>query len=61
MKKEKSIQEVLKEIFSQSPIPNKLKKPKRDFEKGIMRETAMVRIVKEYSDYEVRIVCFLPV
>ena len=52
------IETILKEIFEQSPLPNKLKKPKSDYGKGRMGYTAKIRIVKEYRpEYGVFVLC----
>lgn len=51
------IEEVLEEIFTTSPVPDKLRKPKSDWNKGRLRETGQIRIVREYTDYEVLVLC----
>lgn len=53
----KTIDQVLRELFKQSPIPNKLKTPKRKFEKGILGNGSKIRIVEDYTPFEVFIHC----
>lgn len=52
-----SIDTILKELFSTSPLPNKLKQPKNLFNKGNLGYASKIRIVKEYTDYKVKIMC----
>lgn len=48
---------VLAEIFSQSPLPNRLKVPKQQWLAGKLKETGQARIIREFSDYTPRLVC----
>ena len=54
---EKNIDEVLQEVFSQKPLPNKLKMPKKRFQEGNLKELAKINIIRKYSDYEIVLYC----
>lgn len=54
----KTVDELLNEIFGVSPLPNKLKVPKRAFEKGELKYNSKIRIIKEYSEYNLQISCY---
>lgn len=47
--------EVLAKIFSQSPLPNRLKTRKQRWLRGKLKETAICSLIREYSDYSTRI------
>jgi len=53
----KGLDELLQEIFNQSPIPNRLKRSKQDWLKGKLGLTGASRIVEEYSDWKVEVRC----
>jgi hypothetical protein len=53
----KNTTEILTSIFSMSPLPNRLKKPKQDWLKGKLGATGAIRIIEEYSEYKCTIIC----
>ena len=56
--KTKSFDEVLKEIFNQSPLPNNLKQPKQLFNKGKLGYNSKIRIINEFSEWKVDLSCY---
>lgn len=44
--------EILKEIFSQTPLPNVLYTQKARWKRGKLKETAIAHIIRTYSDWE---------
>ncbi len=56
----RELDDLLAEIFGQSPLPNRLKVPKRDWQKGTIGLSQKVRIVEEYTDWKVEVRCVRP-
>ena len=50
---QRTIDEVLKEVFSQSPLPNRLKTPKKRFEAGELGVASKISIVENYTAYKI--------
>ena len=57
---EKTLDEVLEEIFKVSPIPNNLKQPKKLFKEGKLGVKSKIRIIEQHSDYRVKMICVIP-
>lgn len=53
----REINDVLAEIFTQKPLPNRLKVPKQQWLAGKLGLTGSARIIEEYSDWQVEAVC----
>jgi len=50
-----TVEQVLEDIFTVSPLPVALKSSKHRWQEGTLKETAICRIIWEYSDYEVKL------
>ena len=43
--------EILSKIFSQTPLPNNLKQPKKNWLEGKMGHLAAINTIERYSNY----------